>query len=122
MALQTEYPFELPRGYVDSSGKLHKHGIMRLATAADEILPMRDPRAIANPSYVTIITLARVIIRLGDLDHMDTTIIENLFAADFTFLQEFYLRLNQGCTPCFRITCPACGKEMALTPQALFEK
>ena len=64
---QTEFPFELPKGYLDASGILHKTGTMRLATAADEIVPLKDPRVQQNPSYLTIILLARVITRLGSL-------------------------------------------------------
>ena len=68
---QTEFPFELPKGYLDASGILHKTGTMRLATAADEIVPLKDPRVQQNPSYLTIILLARVITRLGSLPAID---------------------------------------------------
>ena len=66
-AFQTEIEFKLPKGYVDDEGMLHRHGVMRLATAADEILPLRDPRVQQNPAYLTVIVLARVITRLGSL-------------------------------------------------------
>lgn len=79
---QTEFAFELPKGYIDGNGTLHKKGMMRLATAGDEIIPMKDPRVQQNPSYITIILLARVITKLGDLSHVDTRVIENLFTAD----------------------------------------
>ncbi len=122
MAYQTEYPFELLRGYIDSDGSLHKFGIMRLATAADEILPMRDPRVQANPGYLPVITLARVITRLGDLSSIDTRIIEGLFTADMAFLQDFYARINRGDVPRLCITCPACGRQIEYSPQELFER
>ena len=65
---ETEYEFTLPRGYKDPQGELHRDGVMRLATAADEILPLKDPRVQANPAYLVVILLSRVITRLGSLD------------------------------------------------------
>jgi len=93
--LQTEFEFTLPRGYVDSSGTLHKKGRMRLATAMDEIAPLRDPRVKANPAYLVIILLARVITRLGTVEVIETGVIENLFAADLAYLQDFYRKINE---------------------------
>jgi hypothetical protein len=93
---QTEIEFELPRGYVDSAGTLHRSGVMRLATAADEILPLRDPRVVQNEAYLTVIVLARVIVRLGSLADMHTGVIEGLFASDLAYLQRLYERLNVG--------------------------
>ncbi|MCQ1530476.1 phage tail assembly protein [Lutispora saccharofermentans] len=95
MAFKTEFEFELPKGYVDKEGNIHKKGLMRLATAADEILPMRDIRVQQNLGYLNIIILSRVITRLGDFKMVDTNIIENLFASDFTYLQEFYKSINE---------------------------
>jgi hypothetical protein len=91
---QTEIEFILPKGYVDGDGSLHRDGVMRLATAADEILPLRDPRVQQNPAYLTIIVLARVVVRLGALTNIDTRLIENLFASDLNYLQRLYERLN----------------------------
>jgi hypothetical protein len=91
---QTEIEFVLPKGYVDASGALHRDGVMRLATAADEILPLRDPRVQQNPAYLTIIVLARVVVRLGALTDIDTRTIENLFASDLNYLQRLYEQLN----------------------------
>lgn len=91
---QTEIDFELPRGYVDSGGTLHRGGTMRLATAADEILPMRDPRVTQNEAYLTVIVLARVITRLGTLSDIHTGVIEGLFASDLAYLQRLYERFN----------------------------
>jgi len=93
---QTEIDFALPKGYLDAGGTLHRHGTMRLATAADEILPLRDPRVQQNPAYLPIIVLARVVVRLGDLPDVDTRVIEGLFAADFDHLQRQYERINAG--------------------------
>lgn len=111
MAFQTEYEFELPRGYVDENGDLHKRGVMRLATAADEILPMRDPRVQQNPGYLTVILLARVVVKLGSLRAIDTKVIEKLFTADFNFLQNFYQQINAAESPRVRTTCPKCQHE-----------
>jgi hypothetical protein len=93
---QTEVEFTLPRGYVDSDGNLHRHGVMRLATAADEILPLRDPRVQQNQAYHAVIVLARVITRLGEVPTIDTRVIENLFASDLDYLQRLYERINDG--------------------------
>jgi hypothetical protein len=91
---KTEVEFTLPKGYLDTHGVLHRRGIMRLATAADEILPLRDPRVQQNPAYLAIIVLARVIVKLGDLPSIDTKTIEGLFAADLDYLQRTYERIN----------------------------
>ena len=96
IGLQTEVEFTLPKGYVDGSGMLHRQGVMRLATAADEILPLRDPRVQQNAAYLTIIVLARVITRLGSLPEIDTRVIEGLFAADLDHLQRLYERINSS--------------------------
>jgi hypothetical protein len=91
---QTEIEFSLPKGYLDGDGSLHKDGVMRLATAADEILPLKDPRVQQNPAYLTVIVLARVITRLGSLSDVNTKVVEGLFAGDLTYLQRLYERLN----------------------------
>lgn len=93
-SFQTEIEFALPKGYLDDHGVLHSRGIMRLATAADEILPLRDPRVQQNPAYLAIIVLARVIVKLGDLPSIDTKTIEGLFAADLDYLQRTYEQIN----------------------------
>lgn len=93
--LQTEFEFTLPRGYVDGEGNLHKKGRMRLATAMDEIAPLRDPRVRANQAYLVIILLARVVSQLGTVEVIDTGVIENLFSADLAFLQDFYRKINE---------------------------
>jgi len=94
-ALQTEYEFTLPRGYVDGEGTLHKKGRMRLATALDEISPLRDPRVRSNQAYLVIILLARVITKLGSLNAIDTGVVEGLFSADLAYLQDFYRKINE---------------------------
>lgn len=91
---QTEIEFELPKGYVDEAGTLHRRGTMRLATAADEILPLRDPRVQQNEAYLVVIVLARVVIRLGSLPEIHTGVIENLYASDLGYLQRLYEKFN----------------------------
>lgn len=111
MAFRTEFEFELPRGYIDDKGNLHKKGTMRLATAADEILPMRDQRVQQNPSYLTVILLSRVITKLGDMSAIDTKVIEKLFTVDLGFLQSYYQQINETNTPTIKTSCPKCEHE-----------
>lgn len=98
-AFKTEIDFTMPKGFIDETGVLHKRGVMRLATAADEILPLRDPRVQANPAYLTIIVLARVITRLGNVQHIDTQLIERLFACDIEYLRRLYEEINAAEEP-----------------------
>jgi hypothetical protein len=96
LGFRTEIDFELPKGYVDEAGALHRSGVMRLATAADEILPLRDPRVQQNEAYLTVIVLSRVIVRLGSLGDVHTGIIERMYASDVAYLQRLYDELNFG--------------------------
>ena len=107
--LQTEFEFTLPKGYVDADDNLHKTGTMRLATAADEIAPLRDPRVKANQAYLSVVVLSRVITRLGTLTDINTALVESLFTADLAFLQDFYRQINsEGEGSTMTVTCPAC--------------
>lgn len=108
MAFMTEFEFTLPKGYVDKHGNLHREGSMRLATAADEILPLKDPRVQQNPAYLTIILLSRVVTRLGDVQVINPGVIEGLFSADLAFLQDFYRQINELGTPGTQAECPQC--------------
>ncbi|WMW25092.1 phage tail assembly protein [Methanolobus sediminis] len=108
MTFQTEFEFTLPQGYVDEDGNLHKDGIMRLATAADEILPLKDPRVQSNPAYLSVILLSRVITKLGTLHSINTRNIENLFIADMAYLQELYQRINENGSDVIKTVCPKC--------------
>ncbi len=118
MALQTEYEFTLPKGFVDEEGRLHKKGMLRLATAADEILPLKDPRVQSNPAYLTIILLSRVVTKLGTLEDVNPRIIEGLFVEDTAYLQEFYRRVNGGEQLTIATKCPHCNEpvEVGLNP------
>ena len=108
LLLQTEFPFTLPRGYVDGEGNLHREGVMRLATAADEILPLKDPRVQTNPTYLVIILLSRVITRLGSLTDVNPKIVEGLFASDLAYLQDLYNRINGSGSTQIKAICPKC--------------
>ncbi len=112
MALQTEFEFTLPRGYVDGEGNLHRKGVMRMATAMDEIVPLRDPRVKSNQAYLAVVLLSRVITKLGSLQDINTGVIENLFSADFAYLQDFYRQINENGTSMFSISCPECNKKV----------
>ena len=108
--LKTEFEFELPMGFVDKEGNLHKKGTMRLATAMDEITVLNDMRVQSNEAYIVIVLLSRVITSLGSLRGINTGIIENLFAADLTYLQEFYRQINESGNTHREFTCPHCQK------------
>ncbi len=108
---QTEIEFELPRGFSDSEGTLHKKGKMRMATAADEINPYLDPRTKQNELFSTIIILSRVVISLGSLPSINTNIIENLFSIDLAYLLDLYNRLNRDGSNSIKTLCPHCKQE-----------
>ena len=110
--LQTEFDFVLPRGYVDSQGNVHREGSMRLATAMDEIAPLRDPRVRQNQAYLVIILLSRVITRLGTLTMVTPHEIENLFTGDLAYLQRLYRQLNERGTSIVSAQCPGCGTDV----------
>ncbi len=109
---ETEFAFTLPRGFLDSSGTVHREGIMRLANAGDEILPLRDPRVQQNPGYLTITLLARVITKLGTLPTVDTNVVERLYTIDLAYLQDLYQRINTMEMPVYKTICPHCGEEI----------
>jgi hypothetical protein len=106
--LRTEFAFELPRGYVDESGTVHREGVMRLATARDELIPLRDVRVQENPAYLSVVLLGRVITRLGTVAHMHDGVVENMFASDLAFLQDFYRQVNAEGHTRAGVTCPHC--------------
>ena len=108
---QTEFDFTLPCGVVDDEGTLHRDGVMRRATAADEILPLRDPRVVKNPAYLAVILLSRVVTRLGGLVAINPKVIENLYATDMAFLQDLYNKVNQLEGEAAPMVCPQCRHE-----------
>jgi hypothetical protein len=121
MAFETEVEFTLPRGYMDGDGNLHREGLMRLATAADEILPLKDPRVQSNPAYLTIIVLSRVITKLGGVADVNPRIIENLYASDVSYLQVLYQQLNSDGKAAMSVVCPRCEQEFEAGANGLGE-
>ena len=112
--LRTEYPFTLPRGYVDEAGRVHRDGVMRLATARDEITTQSDQRAKQNPAYLTVLLLERTVTALGDVPVVDTFVVESLFASDLAFLQDLYRRINADGHTEVAVSCPHCGNDFAV--------
>lgn len=108
MSRQTEFAFTLPIGYVDEAGTTHRQGVMRLATAMDEIAPLRDLRVRSNQAYLAVVLLSRVITRLGTLPAVTTTVIENLYVADLAYLQALYRRINEEGKTTLELSCPEC--------------
>ncbi len=113
---QTEFEFTLPCGYLDEDGSLHRDGVMRRATAADEILPLKDPRVQKNEAYLIVILLSRVITRLGSAPAINPKVIESLFATDLAFLQGLYNRINALHDE--SMSCPHCGKAITAADSA----
>jgi hypothetical protein len=112
--LRTEVDFTLPLGYVDRAGALHRQGVMRLATAADEIHPLQDPRVQANAAYVGVLLLSRVLVRLGSIAPVPPAVVEGLFSADFAYLQDLYVRLNEPGGTLADTRCPECGTQFTI--------
>lgn len=112
--LRTEFEFELPRGYVDSSGTVHRHGVMRLATARDELVPLHDDRVRENGAYLTVVLLARVITSLGPITDVHPGMVENFFASDLAFLQDLYRRVNQEGHTRASVRCPSCANQFTV--------
>jgi len=108
---QTEFEFTLPCGYLEEGGTLHREGVMRRATAADEILPLQDPRVVKNPAYLVVILLSRVITRLGGVNQINPKVIETLYATDLAFLQNLYNKINRLDDEQASVICPECHHE-----------
>ena len=113
--MRTEFPFVLPRGFVDFSGVVHREGVMRLATARDELHAQSDPRVVRSPSYLTVMLLEKTITNLGTLpDPVGLSTIEGLFASDLAFLQDLYRRINQEGHTEAAVACPECNHEFSI--------
>jgi hypothetical protein len=112
--LRTEVEFTLPLGYVDGSGTLHRQGVMRLATAGDEIQPLQDPRVQANQAYLSVLVLSRVLVSLGTISPVPARVVEGLFSADFAYLQDLYVRLNEPGGTLADTRCPECGAQFTV--------
>ncbi len=112
--LFTEFAFTLPVGFVDDTGALQRSGVMRLCTAQDELEAMQDARVRANRAYLSVVLLSRVIVQLGDEREITTSIIEAMFSADYAYLQDFFVRINDAAPPVLETECPKCGTRFAL--------
>ena len=114
----TEFPFTLPLGYRDREGRVHREGTMRLATAFDEIAPMKDPRVQSNPAYLVVILLSRVVTKLGEVEFLNPKVMEDLYAADLSFLQDLYRRMNHYGHDRLETSCPHCEQafEVEISP------
>ncbi|PWI11473.1 hypothetical protein DIZ27_05405 [Streptomyces sp. NWU339] len=121
--LRTEFEFELPRGYVDEAGTVHRHGAMRLATARDELRPQIDLRVKENPAYLSVVLLSQVITRIGAITDVHAGVVERMYATDVAFLQDFYRRVNSEGHTRAAVTCPHCegGFEVDLSGGRLGE-
>jgi len=107
--MHTEVEFTLPRGYVDPGGEVHRAGTMRLATARDEIEPLREVQVRQNGAYLTVLLLARTVTRIGDITDVTPTLVEDLYAADFDHLQRLYERINSDGDAVGVVSCPSCS-------------
>jgi len=112
--LRTDVEFTLPLGYVDEAGHIHRSGVMRLATALDEVQPLQDARVQSNQAYVSILLLSRVVTRLGSIEPVNAVVVERLFSADFAYLQDLYIRINEAGGSLAETQCPDCGSRFAV--------
>ena len=132
-AKPVEFPFTLPLGYVDAAGTSHREGAMRMSTAYDEIAPLKDPRVQANPGYLVIILLSRVILQkdeiareqplddLGTLEYINPKVIEGLLSGDLIFLQDLYRRINEQGHARVLVSCPHCQGDFEVEMASLGE-
>ena len=112
--MRTEIAFTLPRGYEDREGRVHREGVMRLATARDEIEPLRDPGVRANEAYLTVLLLARTVTRIGEVTEITPSLVEELYAVDFDHLQRLYERVNTDGEAVGVVNCPHCSEEFEI--------
>ncbi|WP_437277267.1 hypothetical protein WMF27_37755 [Sorangium sp. So ce281] len=120
-AAPAEFPFTLPHGFTGPDGAVHREGAMRLATAFDEIAPLKDPRVQANPGYLVIILLSRVVTRLGTLEFVNPKVMEGLLSGDLMFLQDLYRRINENGHARLVVSCPHCQGEFEVETSPLGE-
>lgn len=116
-SLQTEFPFTLPQGLVDNKGRLHRQGLMRLATAKDEINTYKDMRVRDNPAYAVLVYLSQAIVRLGNLSGVSPQQLEKLYVLDLAYLREFYNRINQYGDANIPVECPHCRRQFSVQLQ-----
>ncbi len=113
-SLCTEFAFTLPRGLIDTQNRVHRHGVMRLATAKDEILVQKEPKVQENAAYGVLVMLSRVITRLGSLNQVNSDLLEELILPDISYLRELYNRINQQGNALIPTQCPHCNTEFSV--------
>ncbi|MGH8001657.1 MAG: phage tail assembly protein [Brasilonema sp.] len=113
-SLCTEFAFTLPRGLIDAQNRVHRHGVMRLATAKDEILVQKEPKVQENPAYGVLVMLSRVITRLGSFNQVNSDLLEELILPDISYLRELYNRINQQGNALIPTQCPHCNTEFSV--------
>ena len=111
---QTTFDFVLPRGYVDADGRVHREGTMRLATARDELVPLLDPKVRENDAFLSLVLLAPVVTKLGDVPTIDDQVMGGLWATDLAFLQDLYRQINSEGHTLIEVTCPSCSTDFAV--------
>jgi hypothetical protein len=116
-----EFPFTLPLGFRDPDGTVHRDGVMRMATAFDEIAPLKDARVQANPGYLVLILLARVVTRLGTIQHINPKLMESMLSGDLMFLQDLYRRINEHGHARLAVTCPHCQGDFEVESSSVGE-
>ena len=113
-SLCTEFAFTLPRGLIDTQNRVHRHGVMRLATAKDEILVQKEPKVQENSAYGVLVMLSRVITRLGSFNQVNSDLLEELILPDISYLRELYNRINQQGNALIPTQCPHCNTEFSV--------
>jgi hypothetical protein len=121
MNAPTEFSFVLPHGFRDADGNVHREGTMRMSTAFDEIAPLKDARVQANPGYLLIILLSRVITKLGSIEFINPKLVEGLLSGDLIYLQDFYRRINENGHSRLAVSCPHCQGEFEVETSGMGE-
>lgn len=112
--LHTEFAFTLPVGLADFQNRVHRQGIMRLATARDELVVHKHPEVQDNPAYGFLIMLSQVISRLGSLNTVNPQLLESLVLRDLAYLREFFNRINQQGNAHIPVQCPHCQSQFSV--------
>lgn len=87
---------------------------MRLATARDELIPLLDPKVRENDAFLSLVLLARVVSKLGDVPAIDDQVMGGLWATDLAFLQDLYRQINSEGHTLIEVTCPSCSFDFAV--------
>jgi hypothetical protein len=117
--VRTEVPFTLPVGLLDGRGVVHRDGLMRLATARDELEPLRDAVVRGHAAYLSVLLLARTVTRIGTITEVTPELLESMYAADFDHLQRVYERINAAGDAVGVVDCPHCGRDFEIDLAAL---